>query len=206
MTTSALVIMAKAPVPGFAKTRLIPVLGKKGAALLAERLLHHTVDTCLNTLFFPYIEICVTPNRHHAVFESMTAQYGSRISFQQQIEGDLGQRMCHTFERLLHSHSKVVLIGTDAPALTAKILDQATQALDQNDAVFVPANDGGYALIGLRRLIPTLFTDVAWSTDAVMPTSRSRLRQAGLSVHEFDSVFDIDEADDLKYVPVGWLP
>lgn len=204
MTTSALVIMAKAPVPGFAKTRLIPVLGEQGAALLAERLLRHTVDTCLHTQHFSYIEICVTPDRHHTIFESIEAQYGSRLSFNEQIEGDLGQRMHHTFERLLHTHSKVVLIGTDAPSLTAKTIDQATQALEHNDAVFVPANDGGYALIGLRRLLPTLFTDVAWSTGAVMHTTRTRLRQAHWSVYEFDAVFDIDEADDLKHLPVGW--
>ena len=205
MTTSALVIMAKAPLTGFAKTRLIPALGEKGAALLAERLLRHTVEACLNTQYFSYIEICATPDRHHTVFKSISALHGSRISFHEQIEGDLGQRMHHTYERLLQTHSDVVLIGTDAPALTAKTLDQATQVLKQNDAVLVPANDGGYALIGLRRLLPTLFTDVAWSTDAVMHTTRTRLRQAGLSWHEFDSVFDIDEPDDLKHLPLGWL-
>jgi len=205
MTTSALVIMAKAPVPGFAKTRLIPALGEKGAALLAERLLHHTVETCLNTQCFSYIEICATPDRFHTAFKAISAQQGSRISFHEQIEGDLGQRMHHTFERLLQTHSDVVLIGTDAPAITAKTLDQATQALKQNDAVLVPANDGGYALIGLRCLIPTLFTDVAWSTNGVMHTTRTRLRQADLSVHEFDPVFDIDEPDDLKHLPLGWL-
>jgi len=202
--TSALVMMAKAPVLGFAKTRLIPALGEKGAALLAERLLMHTVDNCLQTHAFTYIELCVTPNCQHISFESIREKYGLRISCSPQSEGNLGQRMSHTFERLLQNYANVILIGTDAPALTAQTLDQAAQALQQHDAVFVPAHDGGYALIGLKRLLPTMFTDMAWSTDTVMHTSRSRLQQAGWSVYEFAPVFDIDEPADLKHLPVGW--
>jgi hypothetical protein len=203
-STSALVMMAKAPVLGFAKTRLIPALGEQGAALLAERLLMHTVETCFQTQAFTYIELCVTPNCQHISFESIREKYGLRISCSPQSEGNLGQRMSHTFERLLQNYAKVILIGTDAPALTAQALDQAAQALQQHDAVFVPANDGGYALIGLKRLLPKLFIDMAWSTDTVMHTSRTRLKQAGWSVHEFAPVFDIDEPADLKHLPVGW--
>lgn len=203
-TTSALVIMAKAPVAGFAKTRLIPALGEQGAATLAQKLLHHTVDTCLKTQDFSYIELCVTPNHHHAAFEAISVQYGSRITLHAQTEGDLGERMRHNFERLLHTNANVILVGTDAPALTAQTLDQAAQVLQQYDAVFVPAHDGGYALIGLRRLLPNLFTDMAWSTDTVMHTTRTRLQHAGWSVYEFDPVFDIDEPADLKHLPSGW--
>ena len=136
--------------------------------------------------------------------QEISAQYGLRIIFSDQIEGDLGKRMHHTFERLLKTYDGVILIGTDAPELSAQTLEQATLALDQHDAVFVPAHDGGYALIGLSRLLTTLFTDMAWSTDTVMQASRDRLEQACWFMKELAPVFDIDEPADLQHLPVGW--
>ena len=204
--THALVIMAKAPQPGHAKTRLIPALGAEGAAGLAARLLSHTVQTCLATTAYDVIEICATPDIDHPQFQRLAELYGSRLHWSAQTGPDLGARMCNVFDRLLSVHQSVVLIGTDAPALTAQMLDDAMTRWQQEDAVFVPALDGGYALIGLRRLHPGLFEQMPWSTDAVMQITRQRLHAANAQALELEPVTDIDEPADLKYLPAGWLP
>ena len=97
------------------------------------------------------------------------------------------------------------MIGTDAPAIDAALLQQAARALEEADAVFVPALDGGYALIGLRQSAPQLFADMVWSTASVMTVTRSRLRAAGMRHTELAPVADIDEPADLVHVPVGWF-
>ena len=110
------------------------------------------------------------------------------------------------FERALRNDSCAVMIGTDAPALDAALLARAASALGDADAVFVPAFDGGYALIGLRRAAPSLFDEMPWSTPAVMERTRERLAAAGLTHIELPAVADIDEAADLVHLPPGWLP
>jgi len=179
-----LVVMAKAPVPGFAKTRLVPALGDEGAARLAARLLDHALQ-------------------QHPAFAAQAQQGG--VLLVPQGEGDLGARMrsqfSHEFDR---GAGCVVLIGTDAPGLTAATLRRAARALASLDAVFVPAADGGYALIGLRRVMPALFDSMPWSTGAVMALTRDRLRHAAARHAELPEVHDIDEPADLVHLPAGW--
>ena len=203
--THALVIMAKAPQPGHAKTRLIPALGAQGAAELAARLLSHTVQTCLATTAYDVIEICATPDIDHPQFQRLAERYGSRLHWSTQTGPDLGARMCNVFERLLSVHQSVVLIGTDAPALTTPMLEGIVSRWQREDAVFVPALDGGYALIGLRCLHPRLFEQMPWGTSAVMQITRQRLREANAQALELEPVTDIDEPADLEHLPAGWL-
>jgi uncharacterized protein len=112
--------------------------------------------------------------------------------------------MHHAFERVLSQHAAVLLMGTDAPGLNAAVLQQAAQALQTHDAVFVPALDGGYALVGLRRPVPDLFEAMVWSTPEVMTHTRKRARQAGLNWAELPALADIDEPADLVHLPSGW--
>ena len=114
--------------------------------------------------------------------------------------------MARAFERHLAQHGAALMIGTDAPSIDAAMLQQASDALSDADAVFIPALDGGYALIGLRRRAPTLFSGMAWSTATVMADTRERLRAAGLRHTELPAVADIDEPADLQHLPPGWLP
>lgn len=199
---AALIIMAKAPEPGLAKTRLIPALGPQGAAALAKRLLAHTIETARQASQFSRKELCATPAAHHLAF---TGHWPAFV-LTQQGEGDLGARMHGAFERVLAEFDAAVMIGTDAPAMSAQLLDQAALELDRHDAVFVPALDGGYTLIGLRRLMPELFVDMPWSTDQVMTITRDRLRNNGTRWHEYPPMADIDEPPDLLHLPAGWLP
>jgi uncharacterized protein len=205
MTTSRthLIVMAKAPVPGFAKTRLIPALGADGAAQLAARLLEHTLREA-RAAAFDVITLACAPNITHAAFTAQQQQGG--VALVAQGEGDLGARMQRQFERAFEQGAaRVIVIGTDAPALDAALLRRAADALADSDAVFVPAADGGYALIGLRRVLPALFNDMPWSTSAVMATTRERLLQAAMQHTELPLVHDIDEPADLAHLPAGWL-
>ena len=197
------IVMSKAPIPGYAKTRLIPALGAVGAAGLASRLLEHAVTQALAAELGP-VDLCCTPDHAQIGFASQAQRAGLVLS--SQVEGDLGARMSHAFDRWLPRSDRVLMIGTDAPAIDAALLQQAARALDQTDAVFVPAFDGGYALIGLRRLVPPLFTDMVWSTVSVMAVTRDRLLAAGLQHTELAPVADIDEPADLVHLPAGWLP
>lgn len=193
--STALIVFAKAPVAGLAKTRLIPALGPDGAARLAERLLAHTLQHAL-ALSVDHLELCVSPTDQHPAFERARNAAPGRLHITQQGDGDLGERMHRAF-------SRVLLIGTDAPSLNALLLGQAMQALDSQPAVFVPALDGGYALVGLTRPAPELFQAMTWSTPQVMDDARTRAERIGLPWVELPPAADIDEPADLVHLPEG---
>ena len=199
--STALIVFAKAPVAGQAKTRLIPALGAAGAAALAARLLDHALTAAVET-GFDHLELCVAPDTGHPTFAALAAAH--RLVLTAQGDGDLGARMDRALTRVLRDHPQALLIGTDAPALGAARLRDAAQALQGTDAVFVPALDGGYALVGLQRAQPALFQGIAWSTPQVMAQTRARAAAAGLTWTEREPVADIDEPADLVHLPAGW--
>ena len=157
------------------------------------------------------LELCVTPDAQHPAFQALRQAHGLQLTLQG--DGDLGQRMHRALARALAAAPpgsdaaapRVLLMGSDAPALKAPVLRAALQALDSADAVFVPALDGGYVLVGLRRAAPMLFEGMAWSTPQVMQHTRERAAVAGLRVAELAPLPDIDEPADLVHVPAGWL-
>ena len=200
--STAIVVFAKAPVPGLAKTRLAPALGEAGAAALAERMLRHALAQAVAADVGP-VELCAAPDASHPALQAAAAAQGVRLT--EQGTGDLGLRMHRAFARSLMHHGRVLLIGTDAPSLDAGVLRQAASALQDHDAVFVLALDGGYALVGQRRADPRWFSDMRWSHDRVMEDTRERLRAAGVRWAELPAVADIDEPADLVHLPTGWL-
>ena len=199
-----MLVFAKAPVAGFAKTRLIPALGGEGAARLAARLLRRAVEQACDAAPGA-VTLCCSPDTTHPAFQAWTRD--ARVTLADQGDGDLGARMTAAFSRTLGDGSErpAVLIGTDAPGLDAAYLREAVQALRHHDAVFGPALDGGYTLVGLRHPAPGLFRDIAWSTAAVMTQTRDRLHTLGLSHAELAPLADIDEPADLVHLPAGWL-
>lgn len=197
----ALIIFAKAPEPGLAKTRLIPALGADGAARLAARMLATAVQRALEAGIGP-VELCCAPDASHPQFQQLAHEHGIALSVQG--EGDLGARMHRAFQRVLQHHSKAVLIGTDSLDLGASVLRDAAHALTGHSAVFAPAIDGGYVLVGLTRPISRLFEDIEWSTSRVMQQTRQRMAQLGVDARELPACRDIDEPDDLAYLPAEW--
>jgi rSAM/selenodomain-associated transferase 1 len=200
--STAIIVFAKAPVPGLAKTRLAPALGEAGAAALAERMLRHALAQATAADVGP-VELCAAPDATHPALQAAAAAHGARLT--EQGSGDLGLRMHRALARSLMRHGRALLIGTDAPALDATVLHQAASALQDHDAVFVPALDGGYALVGERRANPRWFSDMRWSHARVMEDTRERLRAAGVRWVELPPVADIDEPVDLVHLPPGWL-
>ncbi len=206
--TTQLIVMAKAPLPGLAKTRLIPALGADGAARLAARLLAHTMQQARAASLGDVLLAC-TPDTTHPAFAAQAAQGG--VTLAPQGSGDLGARMQRLLAHALASATRALIIGTDAPALDAGVLRAADAALAQphTDAVLVPAADGGYALLGLRReaaaQASSLFEAMPWSTPQVLAETRQRLAAAGLRHAELATLHDIDEPADLQHLPADWL-
>lgn len=211
MKPCRIAIMAKAPVAGLAKTRLAPALGEAGAAALAERLLAHAVAQAA-AAELGAVTLWATPDVSHPAFTQAQRQHGVVLAVQP--NGDLGARMAQVFEHgFALDCSPILLMGTDAPELGAAMLRQAAAALRTHDAVFVPAHDGGYALVGLRAappgqlsaLLSACFSGMRWSTPQVMAQTRQRLAAAVITHAELESVADIDEPADLRYLPAFLL-
>lgn len=198
----AIVVMAKAPVAGYAKTRLIPALGADGAASLAHRMLVHVVDEAIASSIGP-VHLSCAPDMRHPAFRWFAAL--SSLTLCDQGAGDIGERMRHAFDGAFAGASRALLMGSDVPTLNAQVMRRANDALDDHDAVFVPAMDGGYVLIGLRGAMPFLFEDIAWSTSTVMAQTRERLVRAGVRHTELEALVDIDQPENLASLPVEWL-
>ena len=188
-------IMTKAPIPGLAKTRLIPALGASGAARLQRRLTRMTLACALDAQLGAVTVWCA-PDSRHRFFRALSRTTG--VTLLDQSGGDLGERM-HTAFRLQCARGPVLVIGTDCPALRPTHLRAAARALIAgDDAVFYPAEDGGYVLVGLREPQPTLFADMAWSTSRVMSDTRARAVAQGLRVREFETLWDVDLPEQLE--------
>lgn len=197
-----IIIFAKAPLPGFAKTRLIPVLGAAGAAKLAHWMLHQTLNSAVDAAIGP-IELCVTPEITTPAWSGVEMVQGIEISAQG--DGDLGARLARAAQRALEHDAAVLLIGTDCVEMSAPLLREAAVTLKRKGAVIYPAADGGYALLGLTEFHPSLFSNIAWSTDSVASETIGRIGQLGWSLEVGALLHDVDEPDDLKRVPVNWL-
>jgi rSAM/selenodomain-associated transferase 1 len=202
---ATLAVMAKAPIPGFAKTRLVPRLGEDGAAALHALLVERTLATAA-TSGFDAVTLWCAPDATAPFFERLREQAlrrGAAVLLRDQAEGDLGARIAAAFEAQLATGA-VVVVGTDAPALSAAHLGAARAALAGGaDAVLVPAEDGGYAAIGLARhdrALDALLGDVPWGTGEVLAATRARLARLGWSWRELAPVRDVDLPED-----VDWL-
>ena len=194
-----IVVFAKAPVAGFAKTRLIPALGAAGAAALAGRMLAHTLTHAL-AANVGAVELCMSPAPADAAWQGVALPQGIECS--SQGGGDLGARMSRTVDRnLALQQGPVLLAGTDCPSLTAERMAEASRQLAHHDAVLIPAADGGYVLIGLQAPCPSLFTDMAWSTPLVAAETLRRMADLSLRVWQGPVLHDIDEPADLMHLP-----
>jgi uncharacterized protein len=175
-----IIVFARAPVPGQAKTRLIPRLGAWGAARLHVRLIHHTLRIARAAACGP-VELHLT--RAHSLFKGARLQRGE----------DLGERM---YRALAKARKPAILIGTDCPALTSADLRRAMRWLRGGcDVVLAPAEDGGYALIGVCHAKKEFFEHIAWGTPQVYAQTLKKLR--GYRWRALRTVWDVDRPEDL---------
>lgn len=202
MSNVRLIIFAKAPQAGLAKTRLIPALGAAGAAQLARRMLAETLTTAL-AANVGVVELCLTPAPSDAAWQGFN--WPTEVQLSAQGEGDLGQRLARATRRSLALGCPLMLIGTDCPELTVELLRAAAAQLLSHDSVLHPTYDGGYALLGVQHDNPRVFADIHWSTASVAASTRERIAELGWSLAEGARLHDVDTADDLQWLPPGWL-
>ena len=193
-------VFCKAPVSGSVKTRLIPAFGAEGAkdiyVQLAERTFATTRTTC--ELHEASASLWVADDLTHETVRRWSKEFN--LPTHQQIGADLGARMLHCLQTMREKHPRVLLIGTDCPALTSEHLLSAANSLTATCSwVFTPAEDGGYVLVGSNAPRAEPFTDIAWSTSDVMPQTRAALSAASLKWAEMDTLWDVDvKADVLR--------
>lgn len=188
----AIAVFSKAPLAGETKTRLIPALGAAAAARLQRRLCLRSLDLACRAAHGK-VTLWAAPDHRQRFFRAVQAQRG--IELRSQTGSDLGERMSNAF--VAHT-GPLLLIGTDCPALTEAHLEAAATALHEgHDAVFIPAEDGGYVLVGLRSPQPRLFEGIAWGSDKVMAQTRERLVALGLRWAEPVTLWDVDRPEDL---------
>lgn len=195
-----IVIFAKAPLPGLAKTRLSPALGTLGAAQLAEKLLRHTISEALAAAVGT-VELCVTPASTHPCWSRLALPAG--LQWSDQGAGDLGERLARASQRVTQQGESLLFMGSDCPGLSAQRLREAAEALQHHDSCLVPASDGGYVLLGLRSHLASVFADMPWSSAAVGALTLERIRAAGLSCQQLAVLHDIDEPADLAWLPAS---
>ena len=194
-------VFAKAPVPGEVKTRLMPLLGAQDAAELHAALVRRALATARDAGVGPVSLWCM-PETGHPFFAACAAEFG--VSLHQQRGGHLGERMARAFHHLLAS-GPALLVGSDCPSLRADDLRAAANSLVTHDAVVQPAEDGGYVLVGLSRMLPGIFEGIRWGESAVMRDTRDRLRAAGASWHELPVRWDVDRPGDYRRLVASGL-
>jgi rSAM/selenodomain-associated transferase 1 len=190
-------IFAKEPVPGSVKTRLARTIGAPAAARVYVEL----AETCFAAAMearrrgcVARVELWCAPAADSPACMNWGRRYGFELH--PQGDGDLGARMRRAAESALARGERVILIGTDCPGLDADVLDDAAAALDDHDAVLVPAMDGGYVALGMCYPVD-VFSGIAWSTSEVAAATRARFAAAGIRWCELPPLHDVDDGDDL---------
>ena len=192
-------VMARAPVPGETKRRLIPAIGAERAAALHRAMIRRAVASALASGVGP-VELWCTPGADHEVFRALRDD--TRVGLRTQVGPDLGARMHAAIE----AHpGAVAVIGTDCPSLEPEDLVRAADALRcaAADVVVVPAFDGGYVLIAVDRPRPELFSGVDWGTARVLAQTWQRAQATGLRLLELEARRDIDRPEDLEVLAEG---
>lgn len=193
MTLSvSLHMLARVPVAGQVKTRMIPALGAKGACDLQQLLLERALQLPEQDFSQRFIWLDGVPS---AALRALAQGLGWTLA--EQPAGDLGERMRQIATLGLEQSDAVILIGNDCPALNGDYLQAACNALHEQSVVIGPAEDGGYVLLGLRRVAASLFSDMPWGTEDVFAHTLQRLQQLEWNPALLPTLWDVDRPEDL---------
>lgn len=184
--------MVKNPVKGQVKTRLAATTGDDKALEIYQHLLQHTAETALQADAVRYVFYGTVVDRNDLFPSEHFKKYV-------QCGGDIGERMEYGFSIPFKNEYKyVVLIGSDCPAITPAIIEQAFQALETHDLVIGPADDGGYYLLGMKKWERWMFHNQPWSTPELLHTTRKAIAEHGSTWFELPTLSDIDTEEDVK--------
>ena len=193
MMNEGLIIFVRQPEPGKVKTRLAAQSSDQLALAVYLRLLEHTRK----------LAHAARARVHVFATEALHDDFWKGFAIEMQQGADLGSRMEHAFALLMQrGYEKVVIIGSDCPALSPAHLTEAFARLDDHDLVIGPAQDGGYYLLGMKKLHAALFRNKHWSTCTVLKETEETIAALGLSCHALPQLSDVDQ---LRDVPPGWL-
>ncbi|HMP99749.1 MAG TPA: TIGR04282 family arsenosugar biosynthesis glycosyltransferase [Cyclobacteriaceae bacterium] len=196
MPKQLLIIFYRNPELGKVKTRLAAGIGDEKALAVYYLLSKHTRDITEALLFDKVIFYTDYIDKEDS---------WSNVSFIKEVQpyGDLGKKMeqafIWSFER---KYEKVCIIGTDCFELNAAIINEAFDQLSKNDCVIGPAKDGGYYLLGMKKMYSELFKNKRWSTDEVYNQTIADFEKLKLSYYKLPLLSDIDTEEDL---PLHWL-
>jgi rSAM/selenodomain-associated transferase 1 len=186
-------MLARAPVAGRVKTRMIPVLGAQGACDLQQKLLEHALQLPAHGFSGRFLWLDDLPS---AELQKLALELGWTLV--EQPAGDLGERMRRIATLGLTESDAVILIGNDCPAINGGYLQAACSALEAQSVVIGPAEDGGYVLIGLRSMTAILFSDMPWGTEQVFDLTLTRLQRLGVCPALLPVLWDVDRPEDLS--------
>ncbi|HHP7232685.1 MAG TPA: TIGR04282 family arsenosugar biosynthesis glycosyltransferase [Xenococcaceae cyanobacterium] len=191
-----LIIFTRYPEPGKTKTRLIPALGTVGAAELQRQMSEHTLKNAQQwqTISGGKIAIYFAGGDVNL----MSNWLGQDLNYYPQVTGDLGNKMQSAFSQAFEDGAtQVITIGTDCPDLNYMLIDQAFNSFLKHDLVLGKAEDGGYYLIGLKRLIPELFHNINWGTNQVLAQTQTIANSLHLNIAYLPTLRDVDRPEDL---------
>lgn len=196
-SSESVIIFAKEPVAGRVKTRLAATMGKEPAAcvyrLMSAIALHEALMTRRKVL----IGYDSSGSEH-----SIKKQLKGAHHFFRQSDADLGGRMKHAFLTAVRRHqsTKTVLIGSDCPSVSHRLLSRALRELNRNEAVLAPSDDGGYSLIGFRasavknpEKLSAVFDGMQWSHSGVLKETLNRMDASEIRYGLLPVCSDLDE-------------
>jgi hypothetical protein len=188
LSRSKIIVFLKSPILGTVKTRIGKTEGNEKALAIYELLL----EACFSTLSIINLE------KHLFYTPSLPSKgtFDTTASLHIQSSGNLGDRMNAAFEKICEEGCPVLLIGSDCPYITPQIIEEASAALQSNDTVLGPTEDGGYYLIGMKKPHPFLFENIKWSTSSVFSETIDKILANKMSCHFLPILNDIDEIVD----------
>ena len=195
--TASIALLAKAPIPGHVKTRLTPPLEPDRAGRVARALLELTIACIVPAVPARWTLFLDGPT--DARLLALAADHG--LAVEPQAEGDLGARLAAAF-RVLRSRgaTRTLALGADSPTLDPARVNEAIAALEVDDLVLGPAEDGGYYLVGTREPHEEIFRGIPWGTSRVLEVTLERAREAALTTRLLPGWYDVDGIEDLRRV------
>ena len=193
--TETLIIYSRYPEPGKTKTRMIPALGAEGAAKLQREMTEHTLNTARQLKSDRGVNLEV----HFAGgdIQLMSDWLGSDIKYIPQVVGDLGCKMQSSFRQAFNNNQRAITIGIDCPDINLSILNNGFDLLRKKELVLGVAEDGGYYLIGLNRMIPELFYNINWGTEVVLEQTKAIAKSLNINIGYLPTLSDVDRPEDL---------
>ncbi len=196
----AIAVLTRYPRPGRCKTRLIPLMGKRGASMLHKALAEHTISRLKTYVIGHPADLIIF---YSGAYEAEARKWlGEDIVYAAQPPGDLGAKIAYAFEMTFQiGYGRTLVLGTDCPDMDLKILDDAFSALESKDMVLGPAEDGGYYLVGLKHACSKeLFEGIPWGSAQVLETTVERAKSLKLHLEMLPLLPDLDRPDDLLKV------